>query len=82
MTPVMTWGPAVMVALTLVLGVVSQTHHFDKRFEDLRQHFNNRFDDLREHFNNRFDDQRDFIRSEVSRLENRIARLEHPFYRP
>ncbi len=71
MTLVMAWGPAVMVGLTLVLGVVYQTHHFDKRFEDLR-----------EHFNTRFDDQRDFIRSEVTRLESRIERLEHPVYRP
>ena len=71
-----------MVALTLVLGVVYQTHHFDKRFEDLREHFDKRFEDLREHFNKRFDDQRDFIRSEVLRLESRIERLERPVYRP
>jgi hypothetical protein len=70
MVPLMTWGPAVMVALTLVLGVVYQTHDFDKRFEDLRGHFNKRFDD-----------ERDFIRSEVSRLESRIERLERPVYR-
>ncbi|MGI9070953.1 MAG: hypothetical protein ACR2JB_06425 [Bryobacteraceae bacterium] len=71
MTPLVTWGPTVMVALTLALGVVYQTHHFDKQFEDLR-----------EHFNKRFDDQRDFIRAEVLRLENRIERLERPVYRP
>jgi hypothetical protein len=71
MVPLMTWGSAVMVALTLVLRVVYQTHHFDKRVEDLR-----------EHFNKRFDDQRDFIRSEVLRLESRIERLERPVYRP
>ncbi|MBV9405333.1 MAG: hypothetical protein JO211_08305 [Acidobacteriaceae bacterium] len=59
-----------MVALTLVLGVVYQTPHFDKRYEDLR-----------EHFNKRFDDQRDFIKSEVARLDNRQERLGHPIYR-
>jgi hypothetical protein len=82
MAPLMTWRPAVMVALTLALGVDYQTHHFDKRFEDLREHFNKRFDDEREHFSKRFDDQRDFIRSEVSPLEIRIERLERPVYRP
>jgi hypothetical protein len=71
MTPLLGWGPAMMVALTVVLGVVYQTHHFDKRFEDLRNGVDKRFEDLRE-----------FIRSEIARIQGRIERLEHPVYRP
>ena len=71
MTALIAWGLAMMVALTVVLGVVYQTHHFDKRFEDSRSSVDRRFDDLR-----------DFIRSEIGRLESRIERLEHPVYRP
>jgi hypothetical protein len=64
-------GPAILLAATVILGVFYQTHHFDKRFEDLK-----------EHFNKRFEDQRDLIKSETKRLEDRLERLEHPLYRP
>ena len=63
MTALIAWGPAMMVALTVVLGMIYQTHHFDKRFEDLRsgfdrrfEAFDKRFEDLRSGFDNRFED--------------------------
>jgi hypothetical protein len=64
---VINWSPVILLAATVILGVFYQTHHFDKRFEDLK-----------EHFNKRLEDQRDFIRSEIKRLEDR---LEHVYDR-
>jgi hypothetical protein len=43
---------------------------------------NRRIDDLRDSMNKRFDDLRDLLKSEVKRIEDRIAHLEHPIARP
>lgn len=63
--------------------------HLDKRIDDLRDTMNNRLGDLsgclgelRETMGSRFADLKDFVKSEVSRLEGRIGRLEHPVAKP
>jgi hypothetical protein len=37
MAALASWGPALLIVLTVILGVFYQTHHFDnKRFDDLK----------------------------------------------
>jgi len=73
-------------------------HRFDQvnqRFDQVSQRFdevNQRFGDMNQRFGDmnqrlssvdaRFSDLKDFIRVEISRLEDRIDRLEHPVARP
>lgn len=40
------WLPVLTLCATVILGVFYQTHHFDKRFEDLKDSLNHRFDSL------------------------------------
>ena len=64
------WLPIGSILLTVILGVVYQTHHFDKRFDDLKEHNK----DLNIDLNRRIDDLE-------KRLVDRIERLEHPVHR-
>ena len=43
---------------------------------------NRRTDDLRDTVNSRFADMKDFIKSEISRVESRMERMEHPLIKP
>jgi hypothetical protein len=68
------WGPVSVIVGGYRLGIYFQ---------------NRRIDDLRDSMNRRFDDVRELLKSEVSRLESsikrldeRFDRLEHPIVRP
>ena len=71
------WGPALLICLTVVLGVVFG----NSRLSDLRSYIDARFNDVDKRFNDvdkrfnyvdkRLDDLKDFIKSEVRRLEDR-----------
>ncbi len=72
------WGLAVLIVFGFVVSAVYQTHHFDKRLDDLREFTKSEIRRLE-----------DLIKSEVKRVEERIGRvedrlecLEHPIYRP
>jgi hypothetical protein len=67
MNQLSSWGPAAIIPAGYVIGFFFQ---------------NRRIDDLRDATNNRFSDLKDFIKSENSRLEDRIDRLEPPLARP
>ncbi|HEV3196383.1 MAG TPA: hypothetical protein VGZ73_00705 [Bryobacteraceae bacterium] len=65
------WGQVIVILLGILVGVL-----FNKaRLTDLRSHVDKRIDDLDRSL-------RDFIHSEIKRLEDRIARLEHPIFEP
>ena len=68
------WGPVVVIILGYVIGFYFQ----NRRIDDLRDAMNGRFSDM----NGRFSDLKDFIRSETSRLEDRMERIEHPVVKP
>jgi hypothetical protein len=74
MTPVLIqWGPALLILFGILLGVIYNNRsisHLDTRISDLIRTEEIRHGDLK-----------DFIKSEVRRLEDRIARLEHPIIR-
>ena len=81
------WGPAILVCLTVILGVLWNNSRFtDIRgsIADLRSYMDARFnaqdkriDDLRDSLVKRIDDLRDFVKSEIRRLEERTS-LIHP----
>ena len=71
------WGPVAVIVGGYLLGIFFQ----NRRIDDLRDSMNKRFDDLRETMNKRFDDLHDLLKSEVRRLDERLARLEHPIVR-
>ena len=89
------WGPALLVLLGILLGVLynnrSISHldtrigdsfsHFSARSDDSFSHLSARIDDLSRHQEARHDDLKDFFKSEIRRLEERIARLEQPIIR-
>ena len=89
------WGQVLVIAPGYVLGFYIQSRQIDalrdainegfdgteKRFDDMNQ----RFGDMNQRINSiaaRFSDLKDFIKTEVSCLEDRIDRLEHPVVRP
>jgi archaellum component FlaC len=89
------WSPVLVIVLGYVLGFHFQDRRIDdlrgamnQRFGGINQRFddmNQRFTDLNQRFNSidaRFSDLRDFIKAEISRLEDRVERLEHPVARP
>jgi hypothetical protein len=57
------WGPALLVCLTVVIGIF----YNNARLGDLRTYVDARFNAM----DHRFDDLKDFIKSEVRRLEDR-----------
>jgi hypothetical protein len=70
---VIQWGPSLLVLLGIVFGVIYNSrsiNHLDTRITDSNHNAELRHADLK-----------DFIKSEVSRLENRLARLEQPIIR-
>ena len=87
MSGLVNWGPVVVIVLGYVLGFYFQ----DRGMDDLRDALNQRFNDMNQRFSGlnqrfsdidaRFSDLKDFIKAEVSRLEDRIERLEHPVAR-
>jgi uncharacterized protein (DUF2164 family) len=78
MTPLINqWGPVAVIVAGYLLGIYFQ----NRRIDDLRDTVNRRFDDLRDSMNKRFDDSHDLLKSEVSRLDDRLDRLEHPIVR-
>jgi len=72
------WGPAVVIILGYVMGFYFQ----NRRLDDFRDAMNQRFGDMDRRNDARFSDLKDFIRAGVSRLEDRLDRLEHPVARP
>jgi hypothetical protein len=73
MSPIVQWGPALLVLLGILLGVLYNNRsitHLDKRIDDLGRHQEARHNDLK-----------DFFRSEIRRVEDRIGRLEQPIVR-
>jgi hypothetical protein len=64
------WGPVAVIVGGYLLGIYFQ----NRRIDDLRDSMNSRFDGV----GKRFDDLRDLLKSEIKRVEERIARLEHP----
>ena len=78
------WGPALLVLLGILLGVLYNNRsigHLDTRVADLSSHLSTRIDDLNRHEEARHSDLKDFFKSEIKRLEARIARLEQPIIR-
>lgn len=65
------WGQVIVILLGILVGVLFN----NVRLTDLRSHLDKRIDDLDRSL-------RDFIHSEIKRLEDRIARLEHPIFKP
>ncbi len=70
------WGPALLICLTVILGIVYNS----SRISDLRSYIDARFnavdkriDDLKGDTNQRFEDMRDLIKSEIKRLEDRMS---------
>lgn len=61
--PLTAWGPALLICLTVLLGIL----YSNSRLSDLRSYVDARFNAV----NRRFDDMKDFIKSEVRRLEDR-----------
>lgn len=59
------WGPAILVCLTVTIGLL----YGNSRLTDLRNDMNSRFEAIEK----RFDDLKDWIRSEVKRLEERSS---------
>jgi archaellum component FlaC len=85
MSTLSNWGPVVVIVLGYVIGFYFQ----NRRIDDLRDAINQRFaavdarlSDLNSKMDSRFADLKDFVRSEISRLEDRIERLEHPVVKP
>ncbi len=79
------WGPALLVLLGILLGVLYNNRsisHLDTRVADSTSHLSSRIDDLNRHEEARHSDLKDFFKSEIRRLEERIARLEQPVIRP
>ena len=76
------WGQVIVILLGILVGVLFN----NVRLTDLRSHVDKRIDDLDRSLSKRMDDLdkslRDFIHSEFKRLEDRIARLEHPIFKP
>lgn len=72
------WGPAVVIVLGYVIGFYFQ----NRRIDDLRDSINQRFSDLNSRMDSRFVDLKDFVKSEISRVEGRIDRLERPVAKP
>jgi archaellum component FlaC len=75
------WGPAILVCLPIVVGVVFQNKRLDDtnaRISDLRSEIDGRLSDFRAHLDTRIDDLRDLVKSEIGRLEKRIESLESP----
>ena len=67
------WGPALLVLLGVVLGVIYNSrsiNHLDTRITDSNHNADLRHADLK-----------DFIKAEVARLEDRLIRLERPIIR-
>ena len=71
------WGPALLVCLTVIIGLFYQ----NARMTDLRSSLDKRFDDMKSSFGKRFDDLKDYIGSEFKRVDERIDRLESPLVR-
>jgi hypothetical protein len=72
MNPIHIWA----AALAIVLAVVFQTHHIDKRFDaadkrldDFRSAVDKRLDDFKSAIDKRFDDLKDWIKAEIKALE-------------
>jgi predicted nucleic acid-binding Zn-ribbon protein len=69
-------------------GINQRFEGINQRFDDMNRRFddmNQRFADMNQRFNSidaRFSELRDFIKAEISRVEDRIERLEHPVARP
>ena len=69
------WGPVAVIVAGYLLGFYFQ---------------NSRLNDFKDSINKRFDDMRDLVKSEVRRLDERLARLDqrldrlenHPIVRP
>lgn len=49
------WLPIGSILLTVILGVVYQTHHFDKRIDDMKAHFDQRIADLEKRISDRLE---------------------------
>ncbi len=67
------WGPALLILFGIVLGVIYNNrsiNHLDTRINDLIRNEEIRHTDLK-----------DLIKSEIRRVEERIARLEQPVIR-
>jgi|HubBroStandDraft_6_1064221.scaffolds.fasta_scaffold3367707_2 low affinity Fe/Cu permease len=67
------WGPTLLILFGIVLGVIYNNRsisHLDTRINDLIRNEDIRHTDLK-----------DLIKSEIRRVEERIARLEQPIIR-
>ncbi len=69
-TAINLWGLAILVCLTVALGIVWN----NSRISDLRSYMDARFNGV----DKRFDDMKDFIKSEVRRLEERTNLVNRP----
>lgn len=85
MNPVLIqWGPALLILFGIALGVIYNNrsiNHLDTRIGDLIRAEEIRHSDMIRTLDARHSDLKDFIKSEILRLEDRIARLERPIIR-
>ncbi len=79
------WSAVAVIVIGYLVAMLYQTHHLDRRIDDLRSEVNHRFDDLREWIRaefRRIDERIDHLAGRVEKLEVHLdklgARLEQP----
>jgi ElaB/YqjD/DUF883 family membrane-anchored ribosome-binding protein len=79
------WTAVGVAFLGYLTALLYQTHHTDKRIDDLRSEINARFasferliDERFAAVDKRFDDLTRWLQSEIRRLDDRMEKLEHP----
>ena len=79
------WTAVGVALLGYLIALLYQTHHTDKRIDDLRSEINGRFasfekliDERFAAVDKRFDDLTRWLQSEIRRLDDRLEKLEHP----
>ena len=79
------WTAVGVAFFGYLIALLYQTHHTDKRIDDLRSEINGRFasfekliDERFAAVDKRFDDLTRWLQSEIRRLDDRLEKLEHP----
>jgi predicted nuclease with TOPRIM domain len=79
------WSAVAVIVIGYLVAMLYQTHHWDRRIDDLRSEVNHRFDDLKEWIRaefRRIDERIDHLAGRVERLEAPFDKLEARFEQP